>query len=264
MRATFAVSGRLPVHLLPWKYLPRSLYAVPRHRAGHRDRRTAIPVHITQTAVPLDLQQNALAPGQATAPRSLCTSSAGRLGICCPSRGSVARRDPRRRGRCWSRVQRWSHSRHSLWRRSHLRHIGGSRHTAGYTGGGARVRAPSTHRASSSVSRLVPAVPGESRRLEDQRRIGGGRLLQSVGEVPEHTELGEDHGAGRARVRPGRREQRGRRGRCRSRSGIAPRPRRRRARRRGLRGAGSAWPEARRRSHGSGRRRPRRRPRRRA
>jgi hypothetical protein len=67
MRATLAVSDRLPVYLHPWRYLRRSLYAVPRHRASHRDRRTAIPVHIAQTAVPVDLQQNALALGQATA-----------------------------------------------------------------------------------------------------------------------------------------------------------------------------------------------------
>lgn len=29
MPATLAVSDRLPVHLFPWKYRPRSLYAVP-------------------------------------------------------------------------------------------------------------------------------------------------------------------------------------------------------------------------------------------
>ena len=69
MRAALTVSDRLPVHLFPWRYLPRSLYAVPRHRTGNRDRRTAIPVHITQTAVPLDLQQNALAPADAEYPR---------------------------------------------------------------------------------------------------------------------------------------------------------------------------------------------------
>lgn len=61
VRATLPVSDRLPVYLLPWIYVRRSLYAVPRHRAGHRDCRTAIPVHITQTAVPVDLRQNALA-----------------------------------------------------------------------------------------------------------------------------------------------------------------------------------------------------------
>jgi hypothetical protein len=76
MRATLAVSDRLPVYLLPWIYVRRSLYAVPRHRTSHRDRRTAIPVHITQTAVPVDLQQNALALSQATARRSLCISAA--------------------------------------------------------------------------------------------------------------------------------------------------------------------------------------------
>jgi hypothetical protein len=62
MRATFAVSDRLPVHLFPWVYGRRSLYAVPRHGTGNRDRRTAIPVHIAQAAVPVGLQQNALAP----------------------------------------------------------------------------------------------------------------------------------------------------------------------------------------------------------
>ena len=66
VRATLAVSDRLPVYLFPWIYVRRSLYAVPRHRAGHRDRRTAIPVHITQSTVPVDLQQNALVGCQPT------------------------------------------------------------------------------------------------------------------------------------------------------------------------------------------------------
>jgi hypothetical protein len=83
MRTTLAVPDRLPVHLLPWRYVPRSLYAVSRHRAGHRDRRTAIPVHITQTAVPLDLQQNVLAQAavpplllQRSAPKARCAAAA--------------------------------------------------------------------------------------------------------------------------------------------------------------------------------------------
>jgi pimeloyl-ACP methyl ester carboxylesterase len=38
---------------------------------------------------------------------------------------------------------------------------GSSRHTAGHTGSGARLRAHSAHRASGSVSRRVPPLPGE-------------------------------------------------------------------------------------------------------